>query len=170
MTPVMSTIRHDPNAGTWGDCHRAAVATVLDLPLDAVPHFWEGGPDPVEFKRREREFLASKGLVGIDLVYAGADTNPEIILLVVGGMNPGVPYLLGGATARGVNHVVVCVGEDVVHDPSDTGGIVGPCDDGWYWITFFGALYLDSRPRCMDCGAPETAAGLCTRPACANSD
>jgi hypothetical protein len=170
VTPVKQRNRHDPANGVYGDCHRAAVATVLDLALDQVPHFGEGGPAAEEFGVRAREFRRSKGLVPISAVYA-PDSGHLLILHVVGTMNPGVPYLLGGRSRNGVDHTVVCVGDEIVHDPSlDDSGIVGPCGDGWYWVTFFGAADLDRRPRCGACGAPLTPDGLCSRAACYNSD
>lgn len=171
MTPVHAELRHDP-PHSYGDCHRAAVATILDLDIRDVPHFADGGPDGPLFKKREREFLAAIGLVPIDSVYKGHPDwhGPALILHVIGDLNPGVPYILAGADATGENHSVVCLGDRIVHDPSpDKPGIVGPCADGWYWITFFGALRLDRRPRCGACAAPLAADGLCTRSACVNA-
>lgn len=179
MTPVKQANRHDPAGGVYGDCHRACVATMLDLPLAAVPHFNDGGPDGDEFKLREKAFLARHGLVPIDAVYAreaGKD-GPGLILYVVGQMNPGVPFILGGTSRNGVDHSVVARDGEIVHDPSlDESGIVGPCGDGWYWVTFFGALSLDRRPRCDLCGHPtapnslSNGVAVCTRDGCANSD
>lgn len=171
MTPVFSQTRHDPEGKTWGDCHRACIATVLSLPLAAVPHFADGWPTGEEFKRREREYLASLGLVPIDAIYQPpADCNHGLILHVVGTMNPGVPYILGGTSRNRVDHSVVCLDDRIAHDPSpDQPGIVGPCADGWYWVTFFGALSLDRRMRCSACNSPCDSTGLCTREACPNA-
>lgn len=179
MTPVKGRIKHDPANGLHGDCHRAAVATMLDLPYEAVPHFNVGGPDGPEFKFRERTFLATHGLRPIDAVYAGEEVDrakdfppgPGLVLYIVSMLNPGVPYLLGGRSRNGVDHTVVALDGEIVHDPGmDEPGIVGACLDGWYWVTFFGALSLDRRPRCGLCGSPLTPDGLCSRAACANSD
>lgn len=179
MTPVKQSITHAPRAGRWGDCHRAAVASVLDLPLAAVPHFSEGGPGVEEFKAREREFFARHGLVPITAVYAGSEVydGPALILEVVGKLNPETPYLLGGRSRHGGDHTVVCLGDAIVHDPShDDAGIVAPSSDGWYWVTFFGALNLDRRPRCNLCGYPmipnslSNGVTLCARDACPNAD
>lgn len=173
MIPVKQRNTHDPANGVWGDCHRAAVATMLCLPIDQVPHFSDGWPPADVFKARERAFLASHGLVPIDAVYAGAEANPDLILHVVGAMNPDVPYLLGGQSRNGHDHTVVCLNDRIVHDPGiDDPGIVAPCKDGWYWVTFFGAspANLDRRPRCNLCGYHLSADGLCSRSACPNSD
>lgn len=179
MKPVKQSITHAPHAGTWGDCHRAAVATVLNLPLAAVPHFSDGGPGVEEFKARERAFLGRHGLVPINAVYAGSEVydGPGLILEVVSALNPGSPYLLGGRSRHGNDHTVVCQDGAVVHDPShDAAGIVAPSSDGWYWVTFFGAADLDRRPRCNLCGYPMAPNSLtngvtvCARDGRANSD
>lgn len=49
-------------------------------------------------------------------------------------------YLLGGDAGRGTGHTVVGFGGTIVHDPHpDNVGLIGPMDDGYYWVTFFGA-------------------------------
>lgn len=39
MIPVDQEFLHDPDAGTVGDCFRACIASVLEVPIAAVPHF-----------------------------------------------------------------------------------------------------------------------------------
>lgn len=179
MKRVMQSISHMPRHGTWGDCHRAAVATVLSLPLAAVPHFGDGGPTAEEFKARERKFLLSHGIVPIYAVYAGSDleSGPGLILEVVSDLNPGTPFLLGGRSRNGNDHTVVCQDGAIFHDPSDdAAGIVAPSSDGWYWVTFFGEADPDRRPQCHLCGHPMNPADiakgvmLCSRAACPNAD
>lgn len=48
MTPVDQTILHDPQTGAIGNCMQAAIASLLDLPLDAVPHFAALSEEPAE--------------------------------------------------------------------------------------------------------------------------
>lgn len=173
MIPVKQAITHEPAAGRWGDCHRAAIASVLKLPLKAVPHFADGGPSVEEFNARVRDFLNLHGLTPINAVYAGAElaAGPDLILEVVSALNPGTPFLLGGRSRHGGDHTVVCLDGVITHDPShDEAGVVGPSSDGWYWVTFIGVLNPDARPRCGLCGSPLTPDGLCSRAACANSD
>lgn len=137
MTPLKQRFRHDPAGGVFGDCHRAAIASVLDLPLDEVPHFAADNPDGASFERRAKDWLRSRGLVPINVAYSGDDM--PLMFRSVKSMNPGVYYLLGGRSRTGVNHTVVCLDDAIVHDPSPTeAGVVGPCDDGFYWLTFFG--------------------------------
>lgn len=38
-------------------------------------------------------------------------------------------------------NAIVAGGGRIVHDPApEGGGLVGPMDDGWYWVTYVGAL------------------------------
>jgi hypothetical protein len=141
MKPLKQRNLHRPDEGVWGDCHRAAIASILELPLDDVPHFGDGGPDGEEFLRRESEFLLARGLVPIQVAYQTDDL--AAVLNAVNAANPGVYYLLGGKSRTGVNHTVVCVDSAVVHDPSlNDSGIVGPCIDGLFWITYFGSALV----------------------------
>ena len=63
--------------------------------------------------------------------------------------NPDVYWLLTATSRTGVHHVVVCRNGEIAHDPSQTdAGIVGPCDDGYWWVEFVGpgfARDVDAR-------------------------
>lgn len=145
MTPVKQTIKHDPTKGQYGDCHRAAIATVLDLPIEDVPHFVHDDCSPEEFCRRERAFLAQHGLTSLHFAYQAPDL--QTILDTVAAFNgQDTVYLVGGLSPRGVNHSVVARGNALVHDPSPNDGfLVGPCDDGWWWLTFFGSTRVNAK-------------------------
>ena len=142
MRPVRQKNEHDPANGVWGDCHRAAVASVLELPIEEVPHFGEGGPEDREFFRRERAFFATRGLLPISVPFGGsADAPLDAVLMTLKHHARGAWWLLGGRSPRGFNHTVVGFGGEIVHDPNEKGGgVVGPRDDGFYWVTFFAAL------------------------------
>lgn len=144
MIPLKQRNRHDPDNGVWGDCHRAAIASVLELSLDDVPHFFEGGRGTVEARILEKEFLRDRGLVAIDI---GAGSNLEETLDAMGVWNPGVYYLLAGKSRNNVTHSVVCLNDKIVHDPSlDDSGIIGPDEKtGLYWVTFFGTTLATLR-------------------------
>lgn len=127
--------RHRPDDAIWGDCHRTAIASMLNkqTPTD-VPHFGDGGPDSEEFEKRVSEWLLTQNMVQVSIPFTGK--LDEVLLTVAKNAN-GVHYLLGGESKTGVDHTVVCQGEKIVHDPSlDGSGIIGPCADGFYWITF----------------------------------
>lgn len=143
MTPIKQRFYHDPENGVYGDCHRAALASLLDLPLDAVPHFMHGlGPDDGEaFNDAQEAFLRTRGLTPIIFPIDDERNGLEAVLIALESYNPGVYYLLGGSSANGTGHTVVAGGGKIVHDPArDDSGIVGPMEDGWYWITYVGSV------------------------------
>lgn len=134
---------HQPDRGSIGDCHRTAIACLLDLEPEQVPHFGEHHfGDGAAFNRAVRQFLAGRGLVPVDVIYG---CSLEELLAMMGHMNPTARYLLGGRSANGVNHTVVGCGGRIEWDPSmDDSGIVGPCDDGFYWVTWLVPIALAS--------------------------
>lgn len=144
---------HDPRgAGTIGDCHRTALACLVDLEPADVPHFaelsWDFGrgtfvDDGETFNRLVAEWLASAGLSTVCVVYG---CPLEDVLRTQGLTNPGTYYLLGGQSRNGVNHTVVCLEDRIEWDPAiDGSGIVGPCDDGYYWVTYLVPLFTKVR-------------------------
>lgn len=131
MTPCRNQIRHDPDNGTVGDCHRCCVAAILDLAPSEVPHFTqieqEGGRHWLEGLS---DWLASYGFSYVRFAYL--DTEPlEAVLAITAQNCPGVPLILAGSAPGGVNHSVVIMDGKIVMDPSDC-GLVGPLldDDG----------------------------------------
>jgi hypothetical protein len=151
MIPIFQENNHDPGNGVWGDCHRAALASLLELPLHRVPHFGDGGPDGEVFHERVCQFLLPKGYVPLTVAYYGDESDPEQlgrVLWSVGETNPGVFYLLGGQSTTGVNHTVICQDDHIVHDPARKGGgIVAPLDTGYYEVTFLGSAKFMGRPK-----------------------
>ena len=107
MIPVYSTVPHKPEEGLYGDCHRACVASVLELPSEAVPHFFAKGPEEVEAAWKEhRAFLWQRGVMTLDIpwivteeqgfkaVLASADIRSQARLW----------YILGGESETGCGH------------------------------------------------------------------
>lgn len=139
MKPVKQRNRHDPENGIWGDCHRAAVASLLEMEIDDVPHFCDKGISAEDFNRFEREWFLSRGLFPIYCPYP-AENKLSDILNAIEAISPGIIFLLGGESQNGCNHTVVAGRGRILHDPSqDDSGIIGPCNDGFYWITYVGA-------------------------------
>lgn len=113
MIPVYQKIEHDPGNGAWGDCHRAALASVLELPLESVPHFNEGAP--ADWRVAERAWLAKRDLEPMLFAVAG---DLERALHQAAAIVPAGFYLLSGTSSvDGLNHTVVARGDRVVHDP-----------------------------------------------------
>jgi hypothetical protein len=108
--------KHDPANGSWGDCTRACVASILELPAEAVPHFCEFGEEPpgpdgnLPWWNRLTAFLKPLGYSTLVFEIQG----PEHAF------KPGcMPfhYIRGGKTRRGTNHDTVYFDQKLVHDP-----------------------------------------------------
>jgi hypothetical protein len=144
VTPVKQLYRHDPDNGVFGDCFRAAIASVLDLRCEDVPHFMDKKPNRGESAGDAHllceTWLRQRGLTQINIVYPGAADLGDLLTSIKNTNYPGLYFLLAGRSRNDVNHNVVCVNGEIAWDPSiDNSGIVGPCDDGHYWVTFFGS-------------------------------
>lgn len=118
-----------------GDCWRTCIACLLDKQPSDVPHFVEGRwDDAEEVKRRTAAYLRTQGLAHVEFAFAG---NLDSVLAMMAAVNPGLYYLLGGQSKSDVGHSVICCDGAIVWDPSlDDVGIVGPMEDGYYWVTF----------------------------------
>lgn len=131
--------RHDSDNGIWGDCYRTAIACILDLDREEVPHFYDNDADGEQGRAATQEWMQARGLYLIEFAVVAND-DLGAALHGISSMNPGLPFLLSGVSANGCNHVVVCLDGEIVHDPAiDNSGIVGPQDDGCYWLMFIGA-------------------------------
>ncbi len=129
---------HNPAQGSFGDCLRTAIACVLDLDRDEVPHFNDGSSDTEKCGERANAWLASHELVLIAVPYPGEMPMAEL-LAQQEILNPGIHFLLSGMSRTGVNHCVVATSKGIDWDPSlADAGIIGPCDDGNWWLDFFG--------------------------------
>lgn len=60
MTPQEQEFPHDPENGIFGDCFRASLASLLDLPIIGVPHFLYDG-DADKWTERLNAFLSPMG-------------------------------------------------------------------------------------------------------------
>ncbi|WP_407155195.1 hypothetical protein [Bradyrhizobium sp. STM 3557] len=143
MKPQKQLNRHRPEQGIYGDCHRTAIACVLDMDAQDVPHYMDASAydDGAEAAHdRVEAWLNARGIVTINMLFPG-ETPLKDVLCTVSACNPRSRpvFILGGQSRNGVNHSVVCCDGEIVCDPSqDDSSIVGPCDDGYYWLTFFG--------------------------------
>jgi len=109
MTPADQEFTHQPESGQYGDCQRAVIASLLDLPREEVPHFYrdevEGGKP---FWEAVADFCASHGYV-----FMMIPTVPDIWA------NHPVYHAISGPSPRGngVFHTVIGCNGQVVFDP-----------------------------------------------------
>ncbi|MDX3245848.1 hypothetical protein [Streptomyces sp. ME18-1-4] len=97
MKPVTQTILHGDPSGRPGNCLQAAVASLLNLPLDEVPHFIEHD----DWEERLAAFCTARG-------YQPIMRSPDA----------DVPYgMAWGPSERGVRHAVVWVDGAIAWDP-----------------------------------------------------
>lgn len=127
MTPVDQLHLHsdEPDA-EFGDCFRACVATLLDLPALEVPHFCRR-PDPaVQWLKRTQDWLARRGLlyVEVNAVPWAYLQRPRRPLVIAGGKSP------RGAFGHNVVGEISRDGFRLVHDPHPSrAGLVGEPED-----------------------------------------
>jgi hypothetical protein len=133
MIPAMCRVKHDPENGTYGDCVRAVVASLMDMDTEDVPHFYGNGEDGTAGMKALADWLRPQGFVPFWSAFDGS-IPLEQILASMQIQNPDVYYMLNGAQACGGSHVVVCRGDRIVHDPAwIKSPIIGPVD-GWYVV------------------------------------
>lgn len=130
------TIMHDPDNGKYGDCGRTAVACMLELPVEDVPHFFDGTMTNSESYAFYRDFLSQNGIELFTLPLK--DISFHDLMKTMENFNKSCTYLLIGKSPRGHNHIVICRGGKIIHDPHpDEGEFVGPCEDGFWWLEVF---------------------------------
>jgi len=112
MKPVNQIYLHDPDNNSVGDCWRACIASVLELPIEEVPHF--GLLDVREGRREELKFLSKYGYTIYAIYGDGSMGNhPKIEV------DENEYYFAIGVSPRdkNVHHQVVCHKGEIVHDP-----------------------------------------------------
>lgn len=141
MKPVPMICKHEPENGSYGDCFRACIASLLELPSEQVPHFMgEGYRDGQTMQRELNEFLAK-----FDLCYYGILQKPEDPWRwqewLACGWNP---YYIWSGHSGIADHSVIGRAGEVVHDPAPSQrGIIGPMESGDYGIGFL--MHIGSK-------------------------
>lgn len=116
MIPVTQTILYQTDSVVLGNCLQAAVASIYELPIDAVPHF-------VQFEKWGKAldlYVAGRGF-GLTKLSA-----PEVPM--------GVPVLAFGTSPRGEwGHSVVWLDGAIAHDPHPSrAGLAGEPYEFWH--------------------------------------
>jgi hypothetical protein len=115
MIPITQTIPFEAGSVVAGNCLQAAVASIYELPIEAVPHF-------AQFEREWGTafflYLKSRGFDCIKL--HGPPTGGEIVLAF-------------GRSPRGdFAHAVVWRDDAMIHDPHPSGdGLDGDPEEYW---------------------------------------
>ena len=116
MKPVAQGFpKHDPDNGVIGDCLRAALASLLGLPLEQVPHFLkEHWGDFEAVKEALNQFLTKRGLMLLVLPYPHS-----VNMLQAEAKSTGADcyHLIFGVDHDGDRHACVGRNGQIVHDP-----------------------------------------------------
>jgi hypothetical protein len=145
MIPQKQLFRHEPHNNIIGDCHRAALASLLNLQILEVPHFaqLELERPGYDFWGGVRQFLTERGLAAVDHYWDGALFALDDLLNWQEAINPNVYYLLGGLSPRGFPHTVIGLGGEIVLDPHpDNTGVNSPLENGYWHTTYMVPLEL----------------------------
>lgn len=141
MTPAMCRIKHDPPK-SYGDCLRACIATIMDFDTDFVPHFADMAATGDEMRASARRWLNTRGFTVTAFALDGGE-GVDGVLQWMADNNPDTTWMLFGSTAQadapssGGDHVVVCQGGKVVHDPAwypSSIKTVGSCGYWEIWV------------------------------------
>ena len=105
------TILHDPENGLWGNCFQTALACVLDMEVEEVPHFYDQGNtsiDPIQ------KWLLQFNLCLVTIGHAKdhdwfAESGLTEVVTISGGPSPRYDGK--------VDHCVVARGGRMLHDP-----------------------------------------------------
>lgn len=99
MIPCDQTEFYDKEKGTTGNCMQACFASLLELPLDSVPHF---ALEKTGWFKAIYDFLATFNL-------SMYQTPKE--------MQINFPHLVCGPSPRGISHMVIYNGNRLFFDP-----------------------------------------------------
>jgi hypothetical protein len=132
MIPHHCIVRHNP-PDTFGDCLRAAVASILDIDKTTdVPHFLRHGDDEAALVELRAYLLLEHRLRPFVTMFNGGSLADVLASMKNG--NPDVDYLLF-CQCGGGDHVVCCCNDQVTHNPAwDNAQVSGPLSGGAWLI------------------------------------
>ena len=128
------TVTHDPENGVRGDCFRCCIASLLELPAQAVPHVMDydwtvSEPGPGQWFKTLNDWLQQ-----FDLTYLEFEFKPEQQWnWKAFDTSFNCYHTLSGQSPR-APHTVVAHNGEMVHDPHpNRAGLIGPnTDTGLY--------------------------------------
>lgn len=132
FTPVTQTRFYDPDAPPdrqRGNCLSAVVASLMHLPIEAVPNFVQEDVDSDGEKNWWQSFWYFVHEHGHHVVLLRDDSQPRSPFPLP---EPAEPYAVSGVSPRDplVHHIVIYQDGRMVHDPHpDRTGLVSLNDD-----------------------------------------
>jgi len=109
MTPVKQTIESNKQLKIKGNCLQACVASLLDLPLEQVPHFVSFSDD--EWVNIFLDFIYAKGYI-CEGYAPFSEINNESLKSGVDDF-----FIVTGQSPRGIKHAVIYKKDQMFHDP-----------------------------------------------------
>lgn len=134
----------------YGDCWRACIASILEMPCDDVPNFVHlARLADGNFHTLSREWLAERGWALFARAFGAAEWPFDRLVDWLASSGPGVAFIVAGDSG-GQSHAVVAL-DGTIHDPSDC-GIQGPhdCDEegcncgGFWWVYVIAPFHGDT--------------------------
>jgi len=122
--------KHDPANGSYGDCLRACIASLLHIenPLD-VPNFADGNASGDEMWNGLRAYLRGRQL---DVMHVSFTASFAEIRQTMAVLNPGTYYMVIGQIDGG-GHIIICKDDKIEHNPAwYPTGFDGPLPGGFY--------------------------------------
>ncbi|MFZ6767806.1 hypothetical protein ACO0LM_12050 [Undibacterium sp. Di26W] len=126
MKPVDQEFVHDPDNGVRGDCQRAVIASLMELPISEVPHFIEvANGDPSTYWDLLQAFCLSKGFVYLETKTTGNVWTGE--------SDVDIYHEISGPSPRfsDVYHAVVGKNGQIVFDPHPSRAGLGGDPSNW---------------------------------------
>ena len=112
MKPADQEFTHQPEIGQHGDCQRAVIASLLELPICEVPHFLQlSDGDPSDYWERVQTFCRTHGYA-----YLSVPARSGAICF---GDDGDLYHEISGPSPRGngLSHAVVGCNGQIVFDP-----------------------------------------------------
>lgn len=117
MIKYKQLYKHAPEDGQYGDCHRTALAAILNVPQESVPNFGEHYDCHENFVAAETEWLHSQGLASFTAPYSAKTTTLSQLLWSLKHHAPNIPVVVIVATERGLAHSIIACNGKIVLDP-----------------------------------------------------
>jgi hypothetical protein len=126
MIPVNQEFIHIEGT-QYGDCQRAVVASLLELPISDVPHFLhEAEGDSLRFWTHLQQFLAKHGCIFMEMALFDVEEYSWLY------GTPAIYHEIYGPSPRGGDlwHTTVGCNGKIVHDPHPSkAGLAGQPSD-----------------------------------------